>query len=255
MTQVLVTGGSGDLGARVIAALLARGVLVRALSRKVKNEIRVQWRQGDLLDGTGLKAALSNVDAVIHCASNPNNPEEDIQAAQHLLALSQELELRHLVYISIAGIEGSAWFGYYNAKLEVENLIRSGGIPYSILRTTQFHSLASNILQKLENPFFLTVPSNLRLQPIDPETVATRLAELALGKPAGRVADLAGPQRLEFKVLAKTWLQVLGKHKPVLSLPLPVPLFKAFQSLKTENLEPVGITWEAWLARSTRERI
>ena len=166
MTQVLVTGGSGDLGVRVIAALLARGVPVRALSRKIKNEIGVEWRQGDLLDGTGLKAALLNVDTIIHCASNPNKPEEDIQAAQHLLALSQELEVRHLVYISIAGIEGSAWFGYYNAKLEVENLIRSSGIPHSILRTTQFHSLAANILQKLENPFFLTVPSNLLLQQI-----------------------------------------------------------------------------------------
>jgi uncharacterized protein YbjT (DUF2867 family) len=254
MTRVLVTGGSGALGSLVIPTLLARDANVRVLSRKaqVTREDR-QWVQADLLTGNSLKAALDGVDVVIHCASNPSNPVQDIQAAQNLIAISREQGIKHLVYISIAGIESSAWFAYYKAKLEVENMIDASEVPYSILRTTQFHSLVSNILQKLENQIFMTVPAGVSLQPIDPETVAEHLADLALNIPAGRVQDLAGPQKLEFKSLAKTWLQVLGKQKPVFSLPLPVALFRAFRDLKSENSECVGMTWETWLSRQAQE--
>jgi uncharacterized protein YbjT (DUF2867 family) len=254
MTRVLVTGGSGALGSLVIPRLSARDANVRVLSRKAEvSREDSQWVQGDLLSDHGLKAALDGVEIVIHCASNPNKPEQDIQAAQNLIAVSREQGIKHLVYISIAGIETSAWFAYYKAKLEVENMIDASGVPYSMLRTTQFHSLVSNILQKLENRMFMTVPAGVSLQPIDPETVAECLADVALNIPAGRVQDLAGPQKLEFKNLAKTWLQVLGKQKPVLSLPLPVALFRAFRDLKSENPECVGMTWETWLSRQAQE--
>src|SRR5690606_40293414 len=103
----------------------------------------------------------------------------------------------HLIYISIVGVDKIP-YGYYQRKLAVERLIEASGLPYTILRTTQFHTLpdmALNVLTKV--PGVAALPRGLRVQPIDVGEVAERLADLALaGGPAGRVDDMGGPEVL-----------------------------------------------------------
>src|SRR5690606_20740697 len=129
----------------------------------------------------------------------------------------------HLIYISIVGVDKIP-YGYYQRKLAVERLIEASGLPCTILRTTQFHTLpdmALNVLTKV--PGVAALPRGLRVQPIDVGEVAERLADLALaGGPAGRVDDMGGPDVLTVEEMARADRAARGVRRPV-RVPLPLP--------------------------------
>ncbi|MFJ5230604.1 SDR family oxidoreductase [Kitasatospora sp. NPDC088391] len=229
---LLVTGATGTLGGEVLR--LAAGRPVRALTRRDAPPERdgadgVDWRTGDLTAGTGLDRALAGVDAVIHCASDPARPGNDLPALRHLLAAADRAGVRHLVYVSIVGVD-LVPFRYYRAKLACEHLLAAAGPNWSVLRATQFPQLLDSMLAGLSRLPVLPMPAGTPVQPVAPAEVAARLLELAAGDPVGRAADFAGPEVHDATDLAASWARAVGRRRRVLPVRLPGRLGAALRA-------------------------
>lgn len=243
----LVTGGSGSLGRPVISSLSARGVRVRSLSRKPGEDHAV----GDLSTGEGLAAALAGVDTVVHCASDTRRfGKTDVAQARHLIDASVAAGVQHLVYISIVGIDRVP-MPYYRRKLEVEQMIASSGIPWTILRATQFHGFLIDMFFKPQKIYpFLMVPRGT-VQPIAVEDVAERLSALAVGAPQGRVDDLGGPDVLTFDEAARAYMAAVGRKPRTVRVPVLGKLVRSIADgglTCPEHVHP-GQTFGEFLAR------
>ncbi|MCQ4082973.1 NAD(P)H-binding protein [Streptomyces sp. RB6PN25] len=228
---ILVTGGTGVLGARVVQRLAEGGRPVRVLSRRLRwADARVpekaEWAVGDLAEGTGLDAALDGVGTVVHCASDPRRWKNDVTGARHLLAAARKAGSPHVLYVSIVGID-KVPFGYYRAKLEVERLVERSGLPWTVLRATQFHDLVLVIGQQVGRLPVVPVPSGVVLQPVDVGDVAVRVAELAVGEPAGRAPDLGGPAEWRLAEAVRAVLRAKGRRRPVVEVPVPGAAIRA----------------------------
>jgi uncharacterized protein YbjT (DUF2867 family) len=226
----LVTGGTGKLGALVVRLLRQAGDEVRVASRRTGDGLAtVDWKTG-----AGLGDALSGVDVVVHCAYQARGADLE----RKLVAAAKQAGVRHLVYISIVGVDKIPFF-FYQAKLEAEHVFEQSGVPYTILRATQFHDLIRVLLAGMAKSPVMFLPS-LRFQPIDTSEVAGRLAELAMGPPAGRVADLAGPKTYSLRELARIYLKATGRRRPIVSFSLPGTAFRTYKA--GFNLAPENAT-------------
>jgi uncharacterized protein YbjT (DUF2867 family) len=247
--MILVTGATGCLGSALVPRLVAAHVPVRALSRKPRTiSYDVRWAQGDLETGAGLGAAVRDADVIIHAASDAKLRSADLESARRLTAAAKQTT--HLVYISIVGID-QLDYGYYRTKLAVEEHIAGSGLPYTILRTTQWHQLLDRIFTIATRSPIVPVPSRTRVQPIDVSEVADRLTELALGEPAGRVADMGGPHILEVADAARSHVRAAGKHRLLLPVRLPGAAGRGFRAglhLAPRHTEST-ITWDDFLTR------
>jgi uncharacterized protein YbjT (DUF2867 family) len=250
-TVILVTGGTGTLGQRVVPRLQAAGHDVRVLSRSAGAE----YVTGDLATGEGIEAAVDGVEIVMHLAGSTKGDE---QKARTLVEAGKAAGVRHLVYISVVGADrvpvvsgvDRAMFGYFEAKLAAERVVADSGIPWTTLRATQFHDLSLMTVRQMAKLPVVPVPSGFRFQPVDTDEVAARLVELALGAPAGLVADIAGPRVYALSDLVRGYLKAGHKHRALVPVRLPGKAARAFRS--GANLAPdhaVGHrTWEDFLA-------
>jgi uncharacterized protein YbjT (DUF2867 family) len=224
---ILVTGATGTLGRAVVGRLRAAGHGVRMLSRRERPTgvpDGVGWVTGDLTTGTGLADAVHDVTSVVHCASDTRAPRHDIEGIDRLIAAARAGGAPHLVYISIVGVDRIP-LGYYRTKLAVEQRVQEAGLPWTILRTTQFHDLVLSILRLLARLPVMPLPAGVGCQPVDVHEVADRLVGLAEGAPAGRVPDLGGPQVRTFVDLARAYLRAGGRRRPLLPVVLPGKTF------------------------------
>ncbi|WP_458242642.1 SDR family oxidoreductase [Streptomyces sp. MAI_2237] len=243
MTTILVTGGTGTLGRLVTERLRADGHEVRVLSRRTP-PYAVDLREG----GAGLDAAVDGVDTIVHCASTQTGGDE--KAAAHLIAAARRAGVRHLVYISIVGVDRVP-FPYYRAKLAVEKAVEESGLGWTVLRATQFHDLPVMLFRTLARLPVLLLPARVADQPIEVAEVAYRLAELAQGEPAGRVEDMGGPQIRTLESLARSYLKATGRRRAVLQVPLFGKAYRAFREgghLTSQHAVGKG-TFEDYLAR------
>jgi uncharacterized protein YbjT (DUF2867 family) len=243
MTVILVTGGTGTLGRLVTARLRDAGHDVRVLSRHAQ-PYAVDLRKG----GPRLDAALAGVDTVVHCASSPKGGDEE--AARHLIGAARRAGVRHLVYVSIVGVDRVP-LGYYRSKHTVELLIESSGLGWTILRATQFHDLVHKGLEVLAKLPVIVLPKGVSDQPVDTSEVAARLADLAPAAPAGRVPDLGGPEIRTLSDLARAYLRAAGRHRRIVTVPLPGRTAHAFAAgghLAPERAEG-RVTFEEFLAK------
>ncbi|MBF9067313.1 SDR family oxidoreductase [Streptacidiphilus fuscans] len=253
-SPVLVTGGTGTLGSLVVPQLRAAGRDVRIVSRHAHAaEPGIEYVVGDLLTGEGLDAALAGVETVVHIAGAAKG---DGTVARNLVAAAQRAGgVRHLVHVSVIGVDTVplAWF---RMKLAAEQAIVDSGIPYTVLRPAQFHSLVLLTMEKMTRMPVVPAPGGMRWQPVDPRDVADRLAELALGEPAGLAPDLAGPTVYSMGELARSYLAAQGKHRPLLPLHLPGKVGRAYRdgdNLALGERTTVGHrSWEDYLAEHTR---
>ncbi|MFI5824434.1 SDR family oxidoreductase [Streptomyces rishiriensis] len=246
MTTILVTGGTGTLGRLVTERLRADGHEVRVLSRRTP-PYAVDLREGGAL----LDSAVAGVDTVVHCASSPRGGDE--RAAGHLIAAARRAGVRHLVYISIVGVDRVP-YGYYRAKLAVEKLVEESGLGWTVLRATQFHDLLVQAFQALARVPVLLLPAGVSDQPVEVAEVADRLAELAVGAPAGRAEDMGGPEVRTAESLARAFLKASGRRCAVLNVPLFGAAYRGFRSgghLAPERAVGKG-TFEDYLATRIR---
>jgi uncharacterized protein YbjT (DUF2867 family) len=228
--NILVTGGTGALGRDLVKQLLDRGHRVRVLSRMAGTGD--DWVQGNLATGAGLEKAVLGIDAIVHAGSATTQwtklHETDVVGTRRLVAMAREARVPHVVYISIVGMEGIP-YPYYRAKLAAEAVVQEGIVPWSILRATQFHTLMEIFLRGLTQlPGLATVPFEWKFQPVDTREVATRLTEIAAGKPAGMLDDFGGPEIRDFKSIAVSWLKARKSTKRLVNLPLPFQFSKQF---------------------------
>jgi uncharacterized protein YbjT (DUF2867 family) len=237
METILVTGGSGVLGTAVVRRLLDAGRPVRVLSRRPGPERgpgvpdKAEWVVGDLADGAGLAAALDGVAVVVHCASDTKSAgKTDEAGTRNLIDAARAGGARpHIVYVSIVGID-LVPFRYYRAKLAVERLLEESGLPYSVLRATQFHDLVLAVAQQAARLPVVPVPSGVLVQPVEAGEVADRMAELALGEPVGRAPDFGGPQVWTAVDAVRAVLRASGRRRPVVSVPLPGRMIAALRA-------------------------
>jgi len=237
MREILVTGGTGVVGRHAVSRLLAAGVGVRVLSRRAHPSLPATVRAmgGDLDTGEGLAAAAAGVDAILHCASATKTPfygrphRTDVEGTRQLAASARDAGVSHLVYISIVGIDRIP-LGYYRAKHETEAVIESSRLPFTILRTTQFHDLILDMLVQAARLPVLLAPRGFRFQPVDAGEVADRLVALVCASPQGRVPDMGGPQIHALADLARIYLRLTGRRRLVVSPPVPGRVARAFRA-------------------------
>ena len=249
-SKILVTGGTGVLGRRVVDLLEQAGVETRVLSRGG----RPGTIRGDLLTGEGLDRAVRGADTIIHCASSPlrNTRRVDVEGTRRVLGAAARASVSHLVYVSIVGIDRASSYPYYGIKLETEGVIEESPVPYTILRATQFYDLVLLAMRALDRLPVMPVPSGLLGQPIDAGEVAGRLVEISLGKPAGRAPDIGGPEVRTLTDAARAYLAVTGNRKRVLPVPLPGKTARAMRSgaLTCPENRYGKLRWEEFLRRT-----
>lgn len=258
-SRILVTGGTGTLGRLVVPLLREAGRTVRVLSRSAReSRDGVEFVTGDVSTGEGLDAAVRGVETIVHCAGSAKGDE--VKAA-NLVRAAAGAGAPHVVYISVVGVDrvpvvsgvDRAMFGYFAAKLEAERVIADSGLPWTTLRATQFHDWIFMTLGQMAKIPLPMLPTwgGVRFQPVDSREVAARLAEIALGGPAGLVADIAGPKVYAMEDLARDYLKAVGKHRLIVPMPTPGQAAKAYRAGANLPLDGADLgtrTWEDFLA-------
>ncbi|MEV6335728.1 NAD(P)H-binding protein [Nocardia vinacea] len=249
--QVAVIGGTGVLGAAVVRELSARGHQVRVVSRTAPAEQAVAHRCADLATGSGLESALDGCDTVVDAVSARSRTRSVmVDGVRRLLAAEKQAGIGHHVEISIVGCD-LVPFGYYNAKVDQEKVVTAGEVPWTLLRASQFYELVTQILA-LSARWRLAPRSTAKMQPIDVDAVATRLADAVDNGPAGRIPDIAGPTVHTLTELADIYREHIGRK--LLPLPVPIP-GRAGRALRSGALcldgngDAIGIGYAEWLSR------
>lgn len=216
--------------------------------------------RGDLVTGEGVEHAVEGADVIVHCASGTGTVRgltyrsarrTDVDATARMVDAAKGHGRQPVVlYISIVGIDRIP-LGYYRAKLETEGVIRSSGLPHTILRTTQWHTLAHEFCERSTRMPIVGVPRELRLQLLDPAEVAARMMVLLDAGPIGTAPEMGGPVALAMEDVARTYLRAKSKRRVVMRMPVPGKTMAAFRA--GHNLTPGHaegrVTWEQWLAQ------
>ncbi|TFD47277.1 NAD-dependent epimerase/dehydratase family protein [Cryobacterium frigoriphilum] len=248
MSYVLVTGATGTLGRALVPLLREANLRVRILSRECAPTgcEPGTWVRGSLSTGENLDDAVRNVNTIVHLATAPRGHDAILTRALVDAARRgprMTAPLPHLIYQSIVGVD-TIPLGYYRQKLAAEQGIEASGLPFTILRATQFHDLVYSLFAAQRRMPVALAP-DIRLQPIDVRDVAAQLLGLVRAGAAGRVADIGGPDIELASDLARATLSsfrrpgphaAVGSRRPIVSLRLPGATFAAFAA--GQNLVP-----------------
>lgn len=220
MAKYLITGSTGQLGAPTVRRLRESTSSVLGLTRSGGPDTLAC----NLLTGDGIDQALDGIDTVVHLATT--NSAKDVEMARNLAAAVVRAGTTHLVLMSIVGIDRIP-LGFYRDRVCIEDVFLESGVPITIQRATQFHSFVDNMFTAQRYSPVIVGPS-WRFQPIAVEDVAQRLAELSVGQPRGRVADIGGPEPRELRAWHQEWKTATGSKRPMWSIHLPGKLFAAY---------------------------
>jgi uncharacterized protein YbjT (DUF2867 family) len=263
MQRILVAGGDGHLGSRIVKELENRSQTVRVMSRKtpLENMSRTyEWAQADVITGDGVDTALQDVDIIVNCLSSPvqHTYETDILGTRRLLAQAKKMGVRYVVHISILGIDRII-YPYYQYKLGAELTVVESGVPYLIARIAQFHSYVDYLLSPLRDieADEVSIPVDVQFQSIDTGDIAAHLApHIVSGDVVGRLADFGGPEVLTLRDMTAAWLEVQGIRRSIKAateFDNDLPVFDAFGDglVNGYNTAPdnrvEGIRWHTYL--------
>ena len=221
---IAIVGGTGTLGRQVATELEARGHQVRSLSRHAP-----QYRV-DLATGDGLSAALTGCDVVVDASNSSARKPAGIlvDGSRRLLEAEAAAGVTHHVCVSIVGC-GEVPMGYYRTKSDQERVIGQGAVPWSIVRSTQFHELVGTIMTAAGRWRVLPMPRGV-LQPVACADVARAVADVAEGPPLKGCVTVAGPEVREVRDLARTWREVTGHRALLVTMPVPGTVGRALRS-------------------------
>jgi uncharacterized protein YbjT (DUF2867 family) len=256
--RIAIAGGTGVVGSYAADAAEAAGHDVVVLTRK--SGVNVQT-------GEGLTAALDGADVIID-ALNAVSPTGSVQikasvSKAFFVATSRNLQeagnranIRHLVTLSIVGIDRVPEYGYYTAKLAQEDAVSRGPLPVTILRATQFHEFPAQIMHVTRRGPIAVVP-RIKSQPVAARTVGEHLVRLATAQPGG-THELAGPDVHDIADLAKRIVKSRGMSLKVLAAPVPGKAGARMRSgalLATDATTIDGPTFDEWLVGDDAKRV
>jgi uncharacterized protein YbjT (DUF2867 family) len=212
--KIVVIGGTGLIGSKTAAILRQGG----------HNVVPASPNTGvNTITGEGLMEAMAGTQVVIDLSNSPSFETKEVLAffetsGRNLLAAEAAAGARHHVALSIVGTDRASDNGYFRAKVAQENLIKASGIPYTIIRSTQFFEFLSSIAASS------TEGSTVRLspgmfQPIAADDVAAITAEVAIAPPRNRTVEIAGPERVPFNEMVARYLKAIGDPRTVVSDP------------------------------------
>src|SRR5690606_9394482 len=205
---VLLAGATGTLGSALLAQPAASAYRIRAAARRVPSPGRgdVEWQRIDIATGEGVEAAVAGVDVVIHAASAPrgDTARTDVGGTGRLLAAAARAGVRHLLYISIVGVDRIP-HAYYRHKVAAEKVVQGGAVPWTILRGTQFHDLMDSWFHGLARFPLAVAPRGWLVQPIHVADFAGEVWRSVAEGPTGRVPDAAGPEVLTWQAMLEAW--------------------------------------------------
>src|SRR5436190_2066230 len=209
--KIVVIGGSGLIGSKVVTNLRQRGHEVVAASPSTGV---------NTLTGEGLAEALAGAQVVVDVANSPSFEDKPAleffeTSGRNLLAAEKSAGVRHHVALSVVGTDrllGSgpgSLSGYFRAKMAQENLIKTSGIPFTIVHATQFFEFVKNIAQPTTDGSTVRL-SPVLMQPIASDDVAAAVADVALGAPMISMIDIAGNDELRQDELVRQFLSAMG---------------------------------------------
>jgi len=245
--KIVVIGGTGLIGSNVVARLRQAGHEVVAASPNTGV---------DTITGEGLAAALAGAQVVVDVANSPSFADDAVldffrTSGRNLLAAGAAAGVRHHVALSVVGADRLPLSGYLRAKVAQENLVKTAGIPYTILRSTQFFEFIGRIADEATQDGEIRLSPAL-LMPIAADDVAAALADVALAEPLNATIEVAGPHALPLDQFAQRLLHARGDDRPV----VPDVHARYFGTeLDDRSLTPGehprfgATTFEAWLAR------
>lgn len=246
---MLITGSGGWLGKELTKILEERNVPYKGTSRNPKYDDQVKV---DLNSGDGLDEALKDSHTIIHLASGGAKEGEipDSETTLTLLEHCRNFTIRHFMYVSIVGID-KIDFPYYKEKLKCEELVKESGLPYTILRATQFHDFAEVLLDRYVKRPFGFLMKNMKFQSIETAAVARKLLEISQAEPINDTINQGGPEILRAGAMAKSLFAARKEKSFIVGLPalgsLPVALKKAYNTCNESD--KTSITWVEYLKR------
>jgi uncharacterized protein YbjT (DUF2867 family) len=210
--KIVVIGGSGLIGTKVVANLRQRGHQVIAASPSTGI---------NTLTGEGLADAMKDTDIVIDLANSPSFEEKAVMdffqtAGRNLLGAEISAGVKHHVALSIVGVDIMQNIPYMRAKKVQEDLIKKSGVPYTIIRSTQFLEFLAGIANQATagNEVHL---SDVQFQPIAADDVAAFVAKYALNPPVNGITEIAGPDRFAMYEIVERYLQGMSDPRKVVS--------------------------------------
>lgn len=262
MTRTLLTGATGTLGEELRPRLREAGHDVVAASRSPPDDGGrpenfastagdLEWASVDLVAGTGIEAAVEDIDVIVHAASNATGDHEavDLHGTERLVEAAEAADVSNFCYVSIVGIDAIP-YSYYEHKLGAERVVESSAVPSTIARATQFHEFVEEMLAMVAWLPVWPLPTRFRIQPIAAAEAADAVVEYATEDPSGRVPELGGPTVHTGRELAEAYRSARGLRRPIVRLPLPGGVAAAFRAGEaTAPACAVGEqSWGAWLA-------
>jgi uncharacterized protein YbjT (DUF2867 family) len=210
--KIVVIGGTGLIGSKLVGLLRQRGQEVLAASPD---------SGVNSLTGEGLSEALAGAQVVVDVANSPSFEDTAVMkffqtAGRNLLGAEVTAGVRHHIALSIVGADRLPESGYLRAKVAQEALIKASGIPYTILRSTQFFEFGKRIADEATDGNIVRVPDAL-IQPIVSDDVVSVLAEIALGQPGNETLEVGGPERFRFEAFVGRSLSVKSDKRKVLA--------------------------------------
>jgi uncharacterized protein YbjT (DUF2867 family) len=211
--KIVVIGGTGLIGSKTVAILRQGGHEVVAASPQSGI---------NTITGEGLKEVMVGAQVVIDLANSPSFEDKAVleffeTSGRNLLAAEAAAGVRHHVALSIVGIDRTD-NGYFRAKVAQEKLIVASGIPYTIVRSTQFLEFLGGIADSSADGNMVKLPPNL-FQPIAADDVAANVAEAALAAPRNGIVEIAGPERAPFNEIIARYLKAVGDPRKVVCNP------------------------------------
>jgi len=250
--KIVVIGGSGRIGSRLIKKLSDKGH--EALSASPSTGINT-------ITGEGLDGVLTGAQVVVDVANSPSFEEKTATdffetAGKNLLTAEKRAGVGHHLALSVVGTERPLGIGYFRAKLAQEKLITSSGVPYTILHSTQFFEFIDGIIQSGSEGNVIRVSPAL-VQPIAADDVASALAELTLGAPLNDTVEVAGPDACSLDTFARKYLAAKGDGRQIIA-DVHARYFGAElddRSLMPDDHPRFGSTsFEDWLSQSVTQK-